>query len=168
MPRGGKRSGSPGAYPNRSDLNTAVPIRATTGQQYGQAGQQLAAQHALPMAPAPTPNTAPISGIVPPGGASPASAGAAPQGPPLGGAPSPPPPAPIPPGGLGALTSPSTRPGEPVTHGAPVGPGAGPEALPQTINVNNGSISQLLSQIAANTNSPAIIKLAQQARQYGQ
>lgn len=33
------------------------------------------------------------------------------------------------PGELGPLTAPTDRPGEPLTHGLPTGPGAGPEAL---------------------------------------
>lgn len=56
MPRGGSRSGRPGQqYGNRSDLQAAPRLAPTaqTGQQYGAAGQQLAAQSALPMAPPP-------------------------------------------------------------------------------------------------------------------
>ena len=49
MPRGGKRNGRPGAsYPNRSDLNRQ-PVRTVPGQTYGQAGQQAAAQKAVPL-----------------------------------------------------------------------------------------------------------------------
>lgn len=44
-------------YPNRTDLqNPAAKIaaRAATGQTYGEAGQQMAAQRAVPMGQAPT------------------------------------------------------------------------------------------------------------------
>lgn len=48
MPRGGARNGKPGAsYSNRSDLNQ--PVRTTQNQPYGQAGQQQAAQRAIPL-----------------------------------------------------------------------------------------------------------------------
>lgn len=70
MPRagkGGKRSGAQGtAYSNRTDLNMnkALPIQAATGQGYGEAGAQRAAQRAIPLqgqnagmpAPAPAPS----------------------------------------------------------------------------------------------------------------
>lgn len=53
---GGTRVGKQGrAYPQRSDLN-ALPVRTATGQTYGQAGAQQAAQSAVPMAP-PRPTT---------------------------------------------------------------------------------------------------------------
>ncbi len=44
-------------YPNRSDLRNAggkVKVQAATGQTYGEAGKQIAAQKAVPMASAPT------------------------------------------------------------------------------------------------------------------
>jgi hypothetical protein len=57
MPRGGSRNGKPGAsYSNRSDLN-AQPVRTATNQPYGQAGQQQAAQRAIPL---PTQGGAPV------------------------------------------------------------------------------------------------------------
>lgn len=43
------------AYPNRSDLRTAIPKQAATGQPYGEAGKQLAAQEAIPMGAPPAP-----------------------------------------------------------------------------------------------------------------
>lgn len=53
MPSGGPRVGAPGvSYPNRTDLNTQ-PVRTATGQPYGQAGQQRAAQQAAPLPQAP-------------------------------------------------------------------------------------------------------------------
>ena len=114
MPRGGKRNGTPGAsYANRTDLNAApspLPPTAAPNQPYGAAGAQLAGQAAVPMAPPPS---AAASGG-PPGMVPPT----APAGPP--------------PGGLGPFGGMTNRPGEPVTHGLAVGPGAGPEALNPT------------------------------------
>ena len=49
--RGGVRQGTPGtAYGNRTDLNAALPVQAATGQGYGEAGAQQAAQRAIPVA----------------------------------------------------------------------------------------------------------------------
>ncbi len=53
------------------------------------------------------------------------------------------PPAAIPPGSLASLTAASERPGEAVTHGLPVGSGAGPEALMATAGSNNTSLWEL-------------------------
>lgn len=103
--KGGRRVGTPGkAYPNRSDLRGPVPIQAAPNQGYGEAGAQLAAQRAVPMAAPHAP--AGVGGPVP----SPAPAGPAP-------------------GGLGDLLRPTERPGEPLTSGIAQGPGPGPEAL---------------------------------------
>jgi hypothetical protein len=112
IPRGGRRTGTPGkAYANRTDLN--LPAQAATGQQYGQRIQQIAAQRAMPVG-------RPATDAVPQGGGrSATTSGSAPAAPPAG---------PLP-GGLMPLDAPSQRPGEPVTAGLAVGPGAGPEAL---------------------------------------
>lgn len=51
MPRGGKRTPTAGkTYPNRTDLGGQVPAQAAPGQPYGAAGEQMAAQRAVPMA----------------------------------------------------------------------------------------------------------------------
>jgi len=104
MPRGGRRRGTPGkAYGNRTDLtNPPNPGQARfKGQPYGAASEQEQAQAVVPPQPPPGPPGAPPA-----------------AGPP-----------PIPPGGLGAFNRPTDRPGEPLTSGLPMGPGAGPEAL---------------------------------------
>lgn len=101
---GGARQGTPGTpYQNRTDLQTQKPT-AVPNQTYGQAGAQLAAQKAVPMAGA--------------------AAGVPPQQPGAGGpmGPEPPPPP--------DLYRPTEAPGEHVMTGLPTGPGAGPEALP--------------------------------------
>lgn len=108
--RGGRRTGTPGkAYSNRSDLRstgTPLPAQAVTGQTYGKAQQQIDAQRVVPLR---TPSGPP------PGGTATPAAGAAPPV--------------APPGSLGPPTGPTARPGEPVTAGIAMGPGAGPEAL---------------------------------------
>jgi hypothetical protein len=106
--RGGVRTGTPGhSYPNRTDLasnsGAPLPAQAPPSTQYGQASASLRSQAAVPLAPQSGP--APV--------APPAASG----------------PAPIPPGGFGDPLRPTDRPGEPVTAGLPLGPGAGPEAL---------------------------------------
>ena len=62
MPRGGPRSGRPGAqYPNRSDLQSAPRLapQANVGQPYGTAKAQLDAQAEVPMGAPPIPLAAP-------------------------------------------------------------------------------------------------------------
>ena len=100
MPRGGKRNGRPGVA--YSNRSDLTPT-AAPGQAYGQAGAQLAAQQAMPIAPQPTPQSS-----APPVSAVPAVA----------------------PGGMGALTRPTDRPGEPMSAGAPWGPGPSEMSLP--------------------------------------
>jgi hypothetical protein len=70
------------------------------------------------------------------------------------------------------LTRPTERPNEPVTHGLPVGPGAGPEALQgvgaaarQNV-VEQGTLTHLLTSLAAQPNATSAIKdLAARASQ---
>jgi hypothetical protein len=85
-------------YPNRSDLRNPakkIAAKAAPGQTYGEAGKQMAAQRAVPMAAPPT-DVAPI---------------ATPQQPRVA------------PGSMGPLNRPTERPNEPLTAGAPFGPG---------------------------------------------
>jgi hypothetical protein len=106
MPRGGRRKGTPGqAYGNRTDLQKpqAPGTPVFKGQPYGAATEQAAV-------------AASGGGAAPPG--QPPGAGA-----PVGGPPG------VAPGGLGPLTRPTERPGEPITHGLASGPGGGPEVL---------------------------------------
>ena len=123
MPRGGKRRGTPGtAYANRTDLSAAQAIKTVPGQAYGAAQQQREAQKVLPVAGTPMNVAAPAAGGEVPAGA------AAPAGPM--------------PGEVPGLGMPSQRPDEPVTHGLPVGPGGGPEALGGALDAN-GIVIQL-------------------------
>jgi len=94
MPRGGRRSGTPGvAYGNRTDLATGYA--AQQGTVTAAAGGQTAPPAPRPAAPAPPPAAA--SHILP--------------------------------DQIPALDAPSDRPGEPVTAGLDVGPGADSSAL---------------------------------------
>ena len=171
MPRrsqgGGMRVGAPGtAYPNRSDLNPAqtLPARAAAGQTYGTAGQQLAAQQQVPMAPQPLVGFPGAGPTAPP---LPAPPPAQPVGP--GGGPPPGLPA-IVPGGLGPYAGPTQRPDEPVTAGAPIGAGPGPEALaasPLAPASGVGAMSAMLARAAQATGSPTLFSLLQRAQAAG-
>jgi hypothetical protein len=142
VPRGGKRSGRPGsAYSNRSDLRVPLPAAAPTNQPYGQAGRQLAAQQAVPMAPTPLA----------------AAAGGQPVAP-----------NPVQPGQFGPLDRPTDRPDEPITAGMPFGPGAGPEALTAGPVVMGRSLSSVIADAASSSGSPELAQLAQRARALGQ
>lgn len=91
-------------YPNRTDLSNPaqkVAKMAPKGQTYGQATQQLASQSAVPMA------SGDITTPAPPQPETPRVA----------------------PGSLGAFDRPTDRPDEPITTGAPFGPGANPAQL---------------------------------------
>jgi hypothetical protein len=117
-PRGGRRAGAVGkAYPNRADLNGPQPIQAATGQPYGQAGAQRAAQAAVPVGTPGLPN--------PPQQGGPMNAPQAQVQGPVQGLP----PGMPPPGSLGDLLGPSTDPNEHVMNGSARGPGVGPEAF---------------------------------------
>lgn len=80
------------AYGQRTDLN--MPATAVPGQTYGEAGKQIAAQKAVPMA-------APAAPVAPTATQRPT----------------------IEPGSFGPLDRPTERPNEPLTAGAPFGPG---------------------------------------------
>lgn len=136
MPRGGRRSGKPGAtYTNRSDLN-AQPVRTAPGQTYGLATQQANAQRALPLPASP-----------------PVQASPAPAAPPI--APEP-----------GMLHAPTTRPNEPVTAGLPIGAGPGTEALGALGANDDQVIANLYRAYQNNPNEGlrAIIEQAERAR----
>jgi hypothetical protein len=144
-----------GAKPQRTDLNGAKPLPIMTapssGQQYGKVTAQQQSQRILPVAP-------------PPPGGTPAPA--TPQGiSQTPGAGAPPPVATWnAPGGKDMLR-PTERPNEPITHGLPMGPGAGPEALTGFAaagaqnNLNtNGTSKQLLQHLASQPAASSIIQ----------
>jgi hypothetical protein len=134
---------------NRADL-TQPSAQAVPDQPYGVAAQQRQAMNAIPL---PVPQQA--------SPAAPAPGGAASS--PTPGVPSALPGAPMV-GAAGPLTRPTERPNEPVTHGLPVGPGAGPEAL-QGVGaaarqgaVEQGTLTHLLTSLAAGPNATSAIK----------
>ena len=148
MPRGPSRTA------NRTDLTRPAPIQTAPGQEYGAAAAQQAAQQQIP--------TAGGQNITPGGGQPPAPA-------PGGG-----PDAMLqalqshaaanPAGAHGAIDRATERPNEPVTHGLPMGPGAGPEALSgvgaatRDSTVEQGTLANLLVSMASNPNATQAIK----------
>lgn len=99
MPRGGYRRGKGGT--SYGNRTDLNVNKVASGQRYGQAADQRAALKAVPI------NVPSTTG---PAMAMPSQE-------------------PIQPGGLGPLHAPTDRPGEPLTHGLPTGPGGGPEVL---------------------------------------
>ncbi len=139
--------------PNRADL-TQPSAQAVPDQPYGVAAQQRQAMNAIPL---PIRQQAqPVSSQASPApGSGPST--------PAPGVPSALPGAPMV-GANGPLTRPTERPNEPVTHGLPVGPGAGPEAL-QGVGaaarqgaVEQGTLTHLLTSLAAGPNATSAIK----------
>jgi hypothetical protein len=63
------------------------------------------------------------------------------------------------PGSLGPLDAPTARPDEPLTAGAPVGPGPGPEVLNPVATQHQNS-RDLISMLAAATPSPSLTTLS--------
>lgn len=132
----------PGKYSKRTDGGPSQILSAAPGQDYGEAKQQLDAQRQSPMGAAePLPHAA----NVPSGGDAPAPSMPAFNGP--------------------ALTDPSQRPDEPITHGVNIGPGAGSEIL----NLPNpaqgtGQMSALLQRYAANDSSGIVAQLLAKAQ----
>lgn len=138
MPRKGMGTKQPSPTANRTDvLGTQAP-----GQEYGERAQQQAGQNTVPDAP-PTQSGGPKT-ILP-------SAGVPtglPKVQPLPGGPSPMGPAP---GEQTPLFAPTERPGEPVTHGVDIGPGAGSSAL------NAIPIGQVANNMAPGDSATALL-----------
>lgn len=131
----------PGALSQRTDRQ---PIATLPDAQYGEAQNYKQIQQG-----------APIPRIAPPSGGS--------MSPPAGGG------QPAPPQ-LTPIGAPTQRPGEPVTHGAPLGPGAGPEALGNLSSPVTSQYQSALSTIqalAANPNASPQIKSLAAALQRG-
>lgn len=137
----------PGKYSHRTDGGPAQVKSHIPDLPYGEAKQQMASQSTAPMAgtspmPAP-PSAAPNStdnGTV------------APQMPTYTG---------------GPFNGPSTRPDEPVTAGATIGPGPGPEALgaaaPQPVGQATGQMFAMLQRLSATDTTGVLAKLYQMA-----
>jgi hypothetical protein len=133
----------PGKYSRRTDGGPAQSISTVPDQPYGAQTQQKAEQRTAPMAgTAPLPTPAPVS--------------------------QPSPEASLPPYQGGAFNAPSARPGEPVTAGAPMGPGPGPEVLSAPVAApagqGDGSMTQLLTRYAATDTTGVLAKLLMAAQ----
>lgn len=133
MPRKSRKQPgtSGGAYANRTDKSQAVAL--PTGLPYGERQQLEQAQQAAPV---PQAAGTPME--------DPAMAAAAAHNF-----------QPVP------LNAPSNRPFEPITHGLPSGPGAGPEILS-----NSGGVANTLARLAASTGNSAIQEMANRAKQF--
>ncbi len=134
MPRGPRRTASGAA---------AQKIKSVEGQRYGEGVAQQDMQQAMPApdflhrtlpptADSPSPAPASVDGLMAAAAAVSASGG-------------------------GLLTQPSARPNEPVTAGLPIGPGAGPEALPRFGGSPGG---RFLRELAAATGNDYFAQLA--------
>ena len=124
---------------NRTDLN-AEPVTTAPNQPYGEAGQQNAAQHAVPIGndSAPPSLVSTLGALRGPGAA---------------------------PGQLPFL-EPSSR-GLPITHGLPFGDGAGPEAMGQP-PIEARPVTKTFNDLAQSPNaSGALSSLAETARTLG-
>lgn len=150
MARGGKRVGTAGrGYSNRTDLNRGprkpsrpVVAPATADQPYGAQAQQVRSLQALPMATrAAQAQTAPAASVTAIGSPAPADSG-------------------IVPGSLPALDRPTDRPNEPVTHGAPSGPGGGLEVLPRPTAGPDASVGDFITSLVRLNPSPELQQLA--------
>lgn len=122
----------PGALAKRTDRQ---PIATLPDAQYGEAQNYKQIQQG-----------APIPRIAPPSGGS--------MSPPAGGG------QPAPPQ-LTPIGAPTQRPGEPVTHGSPLGPGAGPEALGNLsapVSTQYTSARDAIAAMAASPNASPQIK----------
>ena len=158
MPRGA-RSGARQLRPNRSDL-TRPDVMTAPNQPYGVAAQQRAAQNVIPM------GSPPVGG-----GGSPAPTGAPTQQPQmndvLAAAQAHNGPA------QGQFTRPTERPNEPLTHGLPMGAGAGPQALTgvgagaRDNTIQQGTLANLLTTMAAQPTATAAVRQLATAAQAG-
>lgn len=134
--RGGSRQGVPGKpYNNRADLNQKprIPQTMSATGQYGEAAQLNRATQAVPLQPPPGP----------------------PQQQPQMAPRTRPMPTPI--------DAPSARPNEPVTAGAPVGMGPGPEAL-NLPDQRAQTLTQLLASLDPDSTVASLLAYAQSGR----
>jgi hypothetical protein len=139
--------GPTGTPPGQGQPN-GQPVQVPTGTPYGEASQLQQAQQAVPLPKTPQ--------VPAPGGApQPVDMGAA-----LAAAK-----AHVPPN-LGKLTRPTERPHEPVTAGLPGGPP--PQAGTAAPQRQVGSLSSMISAVAAVSGSAALSQLAARAAGFGQ
>jgi hypothetical protein len=136
----------PGSLSRRTDGGPAQVKSVAPGLPYGDQKQVLASESLAPMAG--NPAATPTPTISAPPAASPA-----------GGGPS-----------AAPFLRPTERPGEPITHGVDIGPGAGPEVLPQEAQPafqQYGPMTAMLSKLSASDATGALAGLLQFARAAG-
>jgi len=152
--RGGARQGTIGqAYSNRTDLNASMPVATQTGQDYGQAAAQQAAQRSIPVA------AQPVQGVQ----SNPITQGVNQQAPQPQTITGQMPQQQVYPGEL-KFDHPTDAPEEPITAGLPMGDGAGPEAL----HTFAPQITKTLTQMASAPGASAtVMDLARAARNIG-
>ena len=145
---------------NRTDLlSPPQPPTAVPGQGYGRATDQLEAQRIAPMSGGGAPS-APSPGGPPQGAPGPQDLLAQAQ-------------AHNGPGNSMQLDRPTERPNEPVTHGLPGGPGAGPEALTgvgaaaRDNSLQQGTLSNLITTLASQPNATSAVRMLAQVAQAG-
>lgn len=110
------------------------PVRTVPGQAYGAQTAQADAQRVVPLPSSAAPHPAPMARAAPA----------------------------IPPEGL--LSAPTTRPGEPVTAGLPIGAGPGPEALGIDATGNDQVLANLYAAYRLNP-SPGLLAIITQTEQ---
>jgi hypothetical protein len=133
----------PGAHSARTDGGPSQAMSVAPNQDYGAMSQQMNDQRIAPMGGKPQ---------LPPMPNVPASPNNGTQMPPYQG---------------GDFAAPSTRPGEPVTAGVPIGPGPGPAQLPSVGQKPTGAMTQMLTQLSATDATGVIASLLQAAQQRG-
>lgn len=137
------------------------PVRVLPDAKYGEAKDLTAQQQGAPMSAAPAGPPPPAQTPVPRPAPGP---GAPPAGPPEVSAPVGAPPDRSPLVGLGA---PTQRPGEPVTAGARVGPGPGPQQPPGGVNIDGGQLSRALEPYFAEDDTGYLRLLAEDLAEWG-
>lgn len=125
----------PGAMSRRTDGGPVQKLRDLPDAQYGEAKTFRELQQAAPLEQTPAPG---MDSAVPAGGAA------------------------VPPSSrVVPFDAPSMRPDEPVTTGAALGPGPGPEVMPNSLQAN--TTADLLQRIASVSTSSAVQALASYA-----
>lgn len=137
MATAGAPVSGPGALSRRTDRSPSQKIRELPDAAYGEAKEFNDLQKQAPL------ENVPQTSMTPQGGA--------------------PGQGPMPLSAVTPLSAPTQRPDEPVTAGAALGPGPGPEALGPAQTMRTAqyqSASDLLSQLAAGSDSPDLRALA--------
>lgn len=126
----------PGRLSKRTDGGPSQKLMSQTDQPYGAREETLQQERSAPMSQADTVHAMQV----------PAAGG--------------------PPSGGGDFGAPSQRPGEPITHGVDIGPGAGPEAIGMpTGQMPTGYLTNMLQAMSATDTTGTLAKLYLIAKQ---